>query len=105
MLRIPCPWCGLRDQSEFYCGGEAAIERPDEPAAATDAQWADYLFYRNNPKGMHFERWEHTWGCRQWFNLVRDTVTHEIHGSFPIGSRPPDWPASDTADATPASPQ
>ncbi len=105
MLRIPCPWCGLRDQSEFYCGGEATIERPADPAAVTDTQWADYLFYRNNPKGLHFERWEHTWGCRQWFNLVRDTVTHEIHGSCPIGSRPPDWPATVTADATQESSQ
>jgi heterotetrameric sarcosine oxidase delta subunit len=24
------------------------------------------------------ERWVHTAGCRRWFNLVRDTVTHHI---------------------------
>jgi len=24
------------------------------------------------------ERWVHTAGCRRWFNVVRDTVTHEI---------------------------
>jgi sarcosine oxidase, subunit delta len=24
------------------------------------------------------ERWVHTAGCRRWFKLVRDTVTHEI---------------------------
>jgi heterotetrameric sarcosine oxidase delta subunit len=24
------------------------------------------------------ERWVHTAGCRRWFNLVRDTVTHTI---------------------------
>jgi heterotetrameric sarcosine oxidase delta subunit len=24
------------------------------------------------------ERWVHTAGCRRWFTLVRDTVTHEI---------------------------
>jgi heterotetrameric sarcosine oxidase delta subunit len=24
------------------------------------------------------ERWVHTAGCRRWFDLVRDTVTHNI---------------------------
>jgi len=24
------------------------------------------------------ERWVHSAGCRRWFNLVRDTVTHEM---------------------------
>jgi heterotetrameric sarcosine oxidase delta subunit len=24
------------------------------------------------------ERWVHTAGCRRWFTLVRDTVTHTI---------------------------
>ncbi len=48
------------------------------PDRASDAEWADYLFYRDNVKGLHLERWVHSFGCRQWFNVVRDTATHEI---------------------------
>jgi sarcosine oxidase, subunit delta len=44
----------------------------------SDAEWADYLFTRENPAGVHAERWRHTYGCSQWFNVLRDTVTHEI---------------------------
>ena len=78
MLLIDCPHCGRRDESEFTCGGEAHIARPIDPDALSDAQWADYLFMRSNPKGVHYERWCHTHGCRRWFNLRRDTVTHVI---------------------------
>ena len=88
MLRIPCPYCGLRDQTEFQFGGESHIERPQDPAQASDAEWADYLFYRENPKGIHYERWVHSFGCRQWFNLARNTVTHEIREVYLMGERP-----------------
>jgi len=77
MLLIPCPWCGPRDEAEFRCGGEGHIARPD-PDTASDAVWADYLFHRDNTKGAQAERWHHRHGCGQWFNVVRDTVTHEI---------------------------
>ena len=55
--------------------------RPADPDAASDAEWAEYLFYRDNLKGVHLERWVHSFGCRQWFLVERDTVTHEISGS------------------------
>ena len=77
MLQIPCPWCGPRDEDEFSCGGQSHIARPD-PARCDDAEWSDYLYLRINPKGASFERWRHSFGCRQWFNLARDTVTHRI---------------------------
>jgi heterotetrameric sarcosine oxidase delta subunit len=89
MLLIPCPWCGPRDEVEFRCGGEAHIARPKAPDAASDAEWADYLFMRNNPKGLFQERWLHRHGCRQWFNVVRHTVTHEIVATYRIGEKPP----------------
>lgn len=78
MLRIPCPYCGVRDQDEFRYGGEASIVRPDDPDNVSDAEWADYLFYRDNVKGPRLERWLHSYGCRQWFLVRRDTLTHEI---------------------------
>lgn len=68
----------MRDQAEFRYGGEDGLERPADAATASDADWAGYLFFRTNPKGPHRERWVHAWGCRQWFVLERNTVTHEI---------------------------
>jgi sarcosine oxidase subunit delta len=78
MLLIPCPWCGERDELEFSYGGQAGIAYPSDPAALSDEEWAEWLFVRENPKGRFVERWVHTQGCRRWFDLVRDTVTHEI---------------------------
>ncbi len=69
-------------------GGEAHIARPHDPDALTDAEWADYLFMRTNPKGWLRERWAHVHGCRRWFNLVRSTVTHEIIAVYRVGERP-----------------
>ncbi|HEY5558780.1 MAG TPA: sarcosine oxidase subunit delta [Steroidobacteraceae bacterium] len=83
MLRIECPWCGARDEPEFTYGGEAHISRP--PAKCSDEEWSRYLFFRSNPKGEHAERWCHTYGCGQWFNVVRDTVTHEIKATRRMG--------------------
>ncbi|HZW59522.1 MAG TPA: sarcosine oxidase subunit delta [Woeseiaceae bacterium] len=89
MLRIPCPWCGPREEIEFHCGGQAHIARPCDPAALTAAEWADYLFMRDNPKGVFAERWVHSAGCRRWFNVRRHTVTHEIVAVYRIGEQPP----------------
>ena len=87
MLLIACPYCGERAESEFRCGGEAHIQRPDP--SVSDAEWADYLFMRKNPKGTHFERWCHVHGCRRWFNVARDTVTHRILRVYKMGEPAP----------------
>ena len=89
MLLIPCPWCGRRDESEFACGGEAHTARPADPDAVSDAEWADYLFMRTNPKGAHRERWVHVHGCGRWFNVARHTVTHDISAAYKVGEKPP----------------
>ncbi|HEY7245547.1 MAG TPA: sarcosine oxidase subunit delta [Xanthobacteraceae bacterium] len=89
MLLVPCPWCGPRDETEFRCGGEAHIKRPTDPDALSDDEWADYLFMRSNPKGDHRERWVHSHGCRRWFNVIRNTVTHEILAVYPMGEGGP----------------
>ena len=88
MLIINCPHCGPRDEAEFSCGGEAHIARPLAENSITDAQFADYLFYRHNPKGVFLERWRHAAGCRRWFNAVRDTVSHEIIEIYAMGAMP-----------------
>jgi sarcosine oxidase, subunit delta len=81
MLLIPCPWCGLRAESEFACGGEADIARPLKPEELSDREWGDYLFMRTNTRGRHREQWHHSFGCRRWFAIERDTVTYSIKTS------------------------
>ncbi len=84
MLKISCPWCGERDETEFKCGGEAGIVRPCNPESTSDAAWADYLFMRKNPKGLHREQWVHSHGCRKWFVVERDTVSYQILSCKPF---------------------
>jgi heterotetrameric sarcosine oxidase delta subunit len=88
MLQIPCPWCGLRDETEFTWGGEAGIARPVDPAATPEQEWAAYLYLRENVKGPHREQWWHAAGCRRWFVVERDTLTYRIAGSWPPGGTP-----------------
>jgi sarcosine oxidase subunit delta len=83
MLLIPCPWCGARNEIEFECGGEADRRRPADPAALDAVAWSDYVFNRSNTKGLAEEWWWHAKGCRRWFTLARDTLTHRI-------TRPPE---------------
>ncbi|HKE51848.1 MAG TPA: sarcosine oxidase subunit delta [Actinomycetes bacterium] len=77
MMLITCPWCGPRIEIEFHYGGEAGVAYPENPAELSHEEWGRYLFVRANPKGEFFERWCHSAGCRRWFDLRRDTVTHE----------------------------
>jgi sarcosine oxidase subunit delta len=88
MLLIPCPWCGPRPEPEFHYAGEAHITRPSDPSAETDANWADFLYMRRNPRGAHAERWRHQFGCGRFFTAERDTVTDRI-----AGTAKPDAPA------------
>ena len=87
MLNIPCPFCGLRDETEFNFGGPAHLTRPE--LTATDVQWTHYLYHRENPNGLYRERWLHSFGCGQWFNMLRDTSTHEILRAYPLGETVP----------------
>ena len=89
MFVIKGPYCGERDQTEFSCHGEAHIARPDNPAEVSDEEWGEYLFFRNNPKGIHFERWIHDHGCRRWFNVMRDTVSDKIIKTYKMGDQKP----------------
>jgi heterotetrameric sarcosine oxidase delta subunit len=80
MLEITCPWCGPREEIEFRHGGQdVAI-----PEQSTDAEWGRVLYCRANPAGLLVERWVHVHGCGQWFNVKRDTLTHEISDSGPL---------------------
>jgi sarcosine oxidase, subunit delta len=77
----------MRDEPEFQCAGTTAIARP--PIDVSDEVWGEYLFFRENPKGVHRERWRHSFGCGQWFNVARDTVTHEVIGTYSMSESLP----------------
>ena len=81
MLRIPCPWCGVRDESEFRYRGDATRQRPAGDAGI-DAFNA-YVYERDNPRDWHSEWWLHVAGCRRLLKVVRHTLTHEIRSVEP----------------------
>ena len=89
MLKIDCIWCGPRGEEEFTFGGPSHIERPVFTKDLSDEKWANYLFFRDNKKGLACERWGHTHGCGQWFNMVRDSVSHEILAVYRIDEKTP----------------
>lgn len=89
MMHIRCPYCEeYREEEEFSPVGEAHIVRPLEPENLSDEEWAKYLFYRKNPKGIHHEMWVHSTGCRKFFNVTRNTVTYEILETYKMGEKP-----------------
>jgi sarcosine oxidase subunit delta len=88
MLLIPCPYCGERPEIEFSYGGQAHLVRPPQPADMDDQQWADYLYVRDNARGVHAERWRHVRGCGRFFNALRDTTTDQFAATYRIGERP-----------------
>jgi sarcosine oxidase, subunit delta len=84
MQLIACPWCGPREETEFHYGGQAHVAYPADPQSLTDEEWAQYVFFRSNPKGLFTERWSHHAGCRRWFNAVRDTATYRFHRVYRV---------------------
>jgi sarcosine oxidase subunit delta len=87
MLRIQCPWCGERDETEFRYRGDASRTRPDADtdvdADAAIAAFTTYTYERANPRGWHQEWWLHVGGCRRLLRLTRDTQSHEIRSVTP----------------------
>ncbi|QHQ34458.1 sarcosine oxidase subunit delta [Algicella marina] len=103
MLILSCPCCGVRgEETEFSPGGEAHLRRAGPET--DDAVFSEYLFQRRNPRGVHFERWRHSFGCGKWFHAARCTKTLEVFGTYSaqvseipediiaaIRARRPDW--------------
>ena len=77
-----CPFCGPRDEIEFHYVGEPKA-RPEPAASVSDAEWADYLWFNDNPKGAAREVWLHL-TCMEMFAMTRDTATHAVKGSEPM---------------------
>lgn len=81
MLRIDCPFCGVRDHTEYTYGGDGSIVYPNLDAPMED--WLNAVFERENICGRQTETWQHTLGCRMWLKVERDTFTHEIFNVTP----------------------
>ncbi|MGR3467311.1 MAG: sarcosine oxidase subunit delta [Shimia sp.] len=81
MLTLTCPNCGLqKDETELAAGGEAHLTRYGP--GSSDEAFEGYLFGRENPKGVHFERWRCAAGCGKWFHAARCTMTLEVFGTY-----------------------
>ena len=81
MLILTCPNCGVAaDETELTAGGEAHLKR--HGPGSSDDDFEGYLFQRENPKGVHFERWRHSYGCGKWFHAARCTITLEVFGTY-----------------------
>ncbi|WP_050526413.1 sarcosine oxidase subunit delta [Pseudorhodobacter aquimaris] len=88
MLTLQCPYCGVQaDETELAPGHEAHLKRFS--VGSSDEEFEGYMFARKNPKGVHFERWRHAYGCGKWFLAARDTNTLEVFGTYSAQSTEP----------------
>jgi heterotetrameric sarcosine oxidase delta subunit len=74
-LEIPCPHCGRRPVHEFAYG---EIPRVPDSIRDPDARDLDRAFMHENAEGPTEERWFHTYGCRRWVTVERDTRDDRI---------------------------
>ncbi len=74
MKIMTCPLNGPRNISEFAYGGE--VRAMPNPGAAP-ADWADYVFLKDNPAGVVREWWVHT-PTNFWFIAERDLRSDAI---------------------------
>ena len=90
MLLIHCPCCKADlPELEFANAGEAHLVRPADMSDMSDADFQNYFFIRDNPKGVNLERWRHAHGCGRFFNAVRDTVTDKFLKVYSAGEPRP----------------
>lgn len=79
MKLLSCPVNGVRPIDEFAYGGEQR-EQPD-PNAATDAEWANYVFHRNGAPAVKKEWWYHI-PSGTWFIAERNTVSDTVERTY-----------------------
>ena len=83
MQQFPCPFCGLRNETEFSFAVEAGHPRPEPAKQVSDADWARYLYLHNAAKGAASEIWIHL-TCGEYFVMERDTVTRKVLGTHTL---------------------
>jgi sarcosine oxidase subunit delta len=93
MLMLTCPVCGLQaDETEFQPGGEAHQTRPAStaPDDVSDEAQRDYLYQRDNRRGIAHELWLCARGCGKWFHASRDTFTLEFKAFYRLSDPKPE---------------
>lgn len=86
MQVFSCPFCGPRPEVEFHFGGDLGNHRPEGFEGVSAADWANYLYFRNNPKGAAKEVWMHL-TCGETFAMARDTVTMAAEPGRSLGGQ------------------
>ena len=87
MIQVECPNCGNRNSLEFRYGGELN-SRPAKPMEASHEEWVDFVFFKDNKRGVQKEWWYHRSGCQLWFIAERHTHTNEVLKTYlwePVG--------------------
>lgn len=79
MQLFPCPFCGVRPETEYHFAGDLGNLRPEGFDLVSNETWTDYLYAHNNIRGVAHEVWKHL-VCMEVFALTRDTLTHEVLG-------------------------
>jgi len=83
MQLFHCPYCGARDEAEFFFAGEVGNDRPEPAAEISSRRWAEYLYMCDNPRGESSEIWIHL-TCDEAFVMKRDTLTNDVLESVAI---------------------
>ena len=74
-IQITCPKCGQRPIEEFIYG---EIFNVPDTITTLDERDLDRAFMHDNPEGPVTERWFHSYGCRRWMTMCRDTRNDHI---------------------------
>ncbi|MFQ5408381.1 MAG: sarcosine oxidase subunit delta [Anaerolineales bacterium] len=96
MILLNCPNCGMRSVQEFRYGGEYN-PRPSNAMETTDAEWADYVYMRDNKWGVQKEWWYHRSGCGLWFLAERHTRSNAVQRTYAWHPAQPQGDASANA--------
>ncbi len=72
MLRIPCPYCGCAMRPSSSSAGPRTSLGPD--SRSDDRTWTRLSVHAREPRGIHYERWLHAFGCGRWFNVRKGRV-------------------------------
>ena len=79
MKLLNCPINGIRPISEFVYGGTYRdMPNPDD---MSDAEWASYVYNRNNAPGIKKEWWYHS-PSGTWFIAERNTMSDEVMDTY-----------------------
>ncbi len=78
MTVLSCPFCGVRELSEFEFH-KTLPNAGDDPLSAT--------YFRINRVDDSQEYWQHVRGCRAWLQVRRNPSTGQVLEMILLGTR------------------